>query len=761
MEQEADKLREEYDHLTGRYEQLEVEFVKTKAKLVQEKEHAENNLNEVRRECGELNFELNSLKETYSTRQDNWIKEKLDIQERSKELSRRLERLKNVEQERRRLQDLVDDKEALIDSYKKEEKHLKEERDRLRKRVDDLTKATESKDRPIFWTRSDIGEAKLSEELETTRREYEGRMNMMSSEITSMQSQIANLVSERDNLKSQLSSAERNAEEIRTGSLKRERARHREEADAARRKVQELRYQLEDLREQLDDSILENKNLKLQIETDKNGFEIEIAELKSKINQLEEQKILESTRGQTRNIAKTRLELTWEKERSELQHLLSDTQKMVGDFRNRVEQVELEREKEKQAMRKQLLDMRNTTEKERQESRRKMSELHSSLLEIRESHAKLRGMYDRMKKEREILLKEREEWRLRLQVAMQLHTRITEIVQDIEKVSSEVSANAGKPNFSITSEFNSTVQKVKENFSELQKSAAVLKEDERLKRTTSFRRAVSAQDMSAQNNDPIQRWDKPQRVTNYPLAPPSMIIRPPPRHKSLQRKSLSLDHTLTGTTHEQRLKIWESEGESVTSTPAGSMLSLGGYGYDTDSSMPDSEYRYGGVSQHRRYRGVTPGGMTTDSEAMSSREGSIDPSMGGSTESVPLSTQHQRSTLKDKLKLLRRAKSIDVASGRKVGEDPKQVKEEKEQSLRSKISKVLKKPLSRSLSMDSRKHAPALPPKGAVPDVIPNRPTAEKPLSASRGNLSNQKPSSSEHGRKSKPSSKPGVETPV
>lgn len=104
-------------------------------------------------------------------------------------------------------------------------------------------------------------------------------------------------------------------------------------------------------------------------------------------------------------------------------------------------------------------------------------------------------------------------------------------------------------------------------------------------------RAVSAQDMSAQNNDPIQRWDKPQRVTNYPLAPPSMIIRPPPRHKSLQRKSLSLDHTLTGTTHEQRLKIWESEGESVTSTPAGSMLSLGGYGYETDSSMPDSEYR--------------------------------------------------------------------------------------------------------------------------------------------------------------------------
>lgn len=73
----------------------------------------------------------------------------------------------------------------------------------------------------------------------------------------------------------------------------------------------------------------------------------------------------------------------------------------------------------------------------------------------------------------------------------------------------------------------------------------------------------------------------------------------------------------------------------------------------------------------------------------------------------------------------RRAKSIDVASGRKIGEDPKEYKKEKEQSLRSKISNVLKgSTLGRSLSMD-RKQAPALPPKGVVPDVIPSRPTAE------------------------------------
>ncbi|GIY18962.1 uncharacterized protein CDAR_412251, partial [Caerostris darwini] len=574
--------------------------------------------------------------------------------ERVKELSRRLERIKSAEQDRRRLQDLVEEKGTLIESYKKEEKYLKEERDRLLKKVE----ALEAMDRSAAWSHIGTGDSKTDNQLESMKRDYEGRMTLMSSEITSMQTQIASLAEERDRLKSQLSSAERNAEEMRTGSLKRERARHREEADAARRKVQELRYQLEDVREQLDDAQLENKNLKLQIETDKNGFEIQIAELKSKINQLEEQKLLESTRGQNRNIAKTRLELTWEKERGELQHLLSETQKMVSDLKDRVQKVETEREKEKQAMRKQMLDMRSSTEKDHQDSRRKMTELHSSLLEIRESHAKLRGLYDRMKKEREILLKEREEWRQRLQTAIQLHTKISDIVKDVEKVSEVMDSNANRPNLPLNQDFKDTMNKIKQSFAELQKSASILKEDEKLKRTTSFRRAISAQDVSP-SQDPMQRWNNPQRVTNYPLAPPSMIIRPPPRQKSLQRKSMSLDHALAGTTHEQRLKIWESEGESVTSTPAGSLLSLGGYGYETDSSLPDSEYRYGGITgNRRRYMVQTPSGMsamsgmTTDSEApYSSREGSLDP--GGSSESVPMAAQQQRKTFKEKLKSLR------------------------------------------------------------------------------------------------------------
>lgn len=54
--------------------------MKTKAKLVADKEHAESALNNVKAECDELKFQLNSLKETYSSRQDTWAKEKLELQ---------------------------------------------------------------------------------------------------------------------------------------------------------------------------------------------------------------------------------------------------------------------------------------------------------------------------------------------------------------------------------------------------------------------------------------------------------------------------------------------------------------------------------------------------------------------------------------------------------------------------------------------------------------------------------------------------------
>ncbi|GFW66363.1 uncharacterized protein TNCV_3433261 [Trichonephila clavipes] len=175
----------------------------------------------------------------------------------------------------------------------------------------------------------------------------------------------------------------------------------------------------------------------------------------------------------------------------------------------------------------------------------------------------------------------------------------------------------------------------------------------------------------------------------------------------------------------------------------------------------DFWFQYGGItSNRRRYMVQTPSGMTTDSEApYSSREGSVDP--GGSSESVPLAAQQHRKTFKEKLKSLRRTKSVDVASGQKVGEESSLDKNAKEMSLRSKISKVLKKPLGRSLSMEHKKPVPALPPRGVVPDVVPSRPTAEKPLSASRGELSQRRPASQQQERRPKPPSKPGVETPV
>lgn len=74
-------------------------------------------------------------------------------------------------------------------------------------------------------------------------------------------------------------------------------------------------------------------------------------------------------------MARTRLELAWEKERGELQHLLSETQKLVEDLKEKTESTDRDKEKDKLNLRRQLNHMREMAEKEQHENRRKMAEV--------------------------------------------------------------------------------------------------------------------------------------------------------------------------------------------------------------------------------------------------------------------------------------------------------------------------------------------------------------------------------------------------
>jgi len=80
LEKELAEEKQEYDDLTSRYEQLETEHVVTKAQLTMDREKAEGTVDMAHQELTTLESELQTLRETYNAKQDEWIKEKLEMQ---------------------------------------------------------------------------------------------------------------------------------------------------------------------------------------------------------------------------------------------------------------------------------------------------------------------------------------------------------------------------------------------------------------------------------------------------------------------------------------------------------------------------------------------------------------------------------------------------------------------------------------------------------------------------------------------------------
>lgn len=102
LQKEIENEKQEYEDLTAKYEILEEEHVVTKAKLVMEKETLNkcviilsqiihifvnyfflllfSQLLATRRELETTEGELQVLRETYTTKHDMWIKEKLNMQ---------------------------------------------------------------------------------------------------------------------------------------------------------------------------------------------------------------------------------------------------------------------------------------------------------------------------------------------------------------------------------------------------------------------------------------------------------------------------------------------------------------------------------------------------------------------------------------------------------------------------------------------------------------------------------------------------------
>merc|ERR1712242_142878 len=78
----------------------------------------------------------------------------------------------------------------------------------------------------------------------------------------------------------------------------------------------------------------------------KNNYEIAIAELNSKINEMEEESLIESGRARIAG-TRTKMELAWQKERESQKKLINELNTMARDLKATLLEVEKERDRER------------------------------------------------------------------------------------------------------------------------------------------------------------------------------------------------------------------------------------------------------------------------------------------------------------------------------------------------------------------------------------------------------------------------------
>uniref|UniRef100_A0A0K8SU15 Uncharacterized protein n=1 Tax=Lygus hesperus TaxID=30085 RepID=A0A0K8SU15_LYGHE len=416
LEVALESEKHEYDELTAKYEQLEEEHVIIKASLVKEKEKVETKLIKTEADLDDAEEEMKSMRDTFNAKQDCWIKEKLKFGDKMNEFE-------TLTLEKNRLQAFYDEKQSQIDQYKKETQGLKEQIDYMRKDNEELRKQIEDYDKvskvhrnmnaDVTALEKELKDCKTKlvmeekakkTEMSKLKHRYDHRIAVLSDEMLGIQGQVARFKRERDSYRHMLEEAHRNIQEFKmTGTLSN---RYSMDGDEIKMHVTSLQ-QISVMEDELSESRVEASRLRTELVSERSAWEVRLSELNSKLNELEEEKILNSGRTKITGL-KTKMELAWHKEREEQHRLLQETSTLARDLRQTLFEVERERDRERLESKRRIDQLKKTADDENDEIRKKLSEMQCDLLELRDAHAKLRTTCEKLRREKDKLDRERD-----------------------------------------------------------------------------------------------------------------------------------------------------------------------------------------------------------------------------------------------------------------------------------------------------------------------------------------------------------------
>ncbi|XP_016932366.3 myosin heavy chain, cardiac muscle isoform isoform X4 [Drosophila suzukii] len=426
-------------------------------------------------------------------------------------------------------------------------------------------------------------ELQMKSEVATVRLRYEQQVKNLSGELNSMQRQCERFKKDRDAFKQMLEVAQKKIGDLKANNTGRQsRGSMHSSDDDDKSKIAYLEQQIGNLEDQLVESRLESSKIKTELVSERSANEIKISEMQSKLNEFEEERVIGS--GSTKLPGmKTKLELSWQKEREDQQRLLQETSTLARDLRQTLFEVERERDKERLESKRKLDQIKRATEEEMEEGRKKIAELQCDLLELRDVHAKLRTSNEKLRRERERYEKELIKRRMeadggdrKVGALLQTVDELVKIAPDLKMVGSGGSARSSsssgydknlrpeQPNVRrsrspsptlSSSQITSVLARLAEASEELRKFQRVNEDEQersRMKRSN-LRRAAS------QENDPHGSTSSVASAAGSQRGG-GRLSRNSSNNGSLIRKSLSLDHSI-----QRDQNIWRQDDGSVSS----------------------------------------------------------------------------------------------------------------------------------------------------------------------------------------------------
>lgn len=419
LEEKLSSEAKRYDELSKKYEHLEEDRIIEKSHLVTDKENLELEVRNIRLKMGELQSNESRLK-----------RENEDLNRRIQELQKTMNnrsskeaQLAAMEVEKNRCKNLMEQAQHELATKTRENdmnrdllSQIRREADELRKRLEDFERIDKShrtlgdhnnaleKDIKALKQQLESVEMQSKAEVAATRLRYEQQANHLQAELGSLQRQCERFKRDRDTFKQLLEGAQKTISDLKQNRKSIQSISSSGDEDD-KSKIAVLDQQVGCLEDELSEARLETSKLRTELVSEKSAADVKISELTSKLNEYEEERLLGS--GRTRlSSTKTRLELSWQKEREDQQRLVQETATLARDLRQTLFEVERERDKERLEAKRKTEQIKKSTEEELEEGRRKISELQSDLLELRDVHAKLRTANEKLRRDRDRYEKE-------------------------------------------------------------------------------------------------------------------------------------------------------------------------------------------------------------------------------------------------------------------------------------------------------------------------------------------------------------------